>query len=137
MKDGSTDRSETLVRTRVRYAETDKMGVAYNSHYLVWFELGRAAYMRDRGMPYSEVEKRGYLLPISEFSCRISSPAGYDDELLIVARLKDLRSRSISFDYRIERDGTKLAEGQTVHICVGSDRRPSSIPSWLTEKLQD
>ena len=127
---------ETAVKTRVRYAETDMMGVAYNSHYLVWFELGRAAYMREHGMPYSEVERNGYFLPISEFSCRISYPAGYDQELLIRARLKEVRSRSITFGYRIERDGLKLAEGETTHICVGRDRRPASIPAWLLKCLK-
>jgi acyl-CoA thioester hydrolase len=127
---------ETSVTTRVRYAETDKMGVAYNSHYLIWFELGRAAFMRDRGVPYSEVEKDGYFLPISRFSCRIASPARYDELLVIHAALKELKSRSITFGYRIERDGTRLADGETTHICVGGDGRPVSMPSWLVEKLK-
>lgn len=130
------DRHEAVVRTRVRYAETDMMGVAYNSHYLIWFELGRAAYMRERGTPYSEVEKKGYFLPISKFSCRIASPASYDQELIVRAYLKEVRSRSITFGYRVERDGIKLAEGETTHICLGADRRPASIPSWLLEKLR-
>lgn len=120
----------------MRYAETDMMGVAYNSNYLIWFELGRAAYMRERGIPYSEVEKKGYFLPISEFSCRISSPASYDQELVISAHIKEVRSRSITFGYRIERDHMKLAEGETKHICVGGDRRPASIPGWLLEGLK-
>lgn len=127
---------EVAVNTRVRYAETDLMGVAYNSHYLVWFELGRAAYMREGGIPYSEVEKKGYFLPISEFSCRISSPARYDEKLLIVTRLGGVRSRSVTFDYRVEREGDKLAEGKTTHICLGADRRPGRIPAWLLEKLR-
>ena len=126
---------ETRVSTRVRYAETDMMGVAYNSHYLVWFELGRAAYMRERGMPYSEVEARGFFLPLSKFSCRISSPARYDEELIVVARLKDIKSRAITFGYRVERDGVKLAEGETTHICLGPGRRAASIPAWLLEKI--
>jgi acyl-CoA thioester hydrolase len=129
-------RTDTTVMTRVRYAETDMMGVAYNSNYLIWFELGRAAYMRERGIPYSEVEKRGYFLPISEFNCRIAAPASYDQELVIGARIKEVRSRSITFGYRIERDGAKLAEGETKHICVGGDRKPTSLPSWLVEKLK-
>jgi acyl-CoA thioester hydrolase len=127
---------ETRVNTRVRYAETDMMGVAYNSHYLVWFELGRAAYMRERGMPYSEVEARGFFLPVSRFSCRISSPARYDEEVTVVARLKDVKSRAITFGYRIERGGVKLAEGETTHICVDEDRRPASLPSWLLDRLK-
>lgn len=127
---------ETRISTRVRYAETDMMGVAYNSHYLIWFELGRAAYMRERGMPYSEVESRGFFLPISKFSCRISSPARYDEELTVVARLNSVRSRAITFGYCIERDGVKLAEGETTHICLGADRRPTSIPAWLLDKLK-
>jgi acyl-CoA thioester hydrolase len=128
--------ADTRITTRVRYAETDKMGVAYNSHYLVWFELGRAALMRERGVPYTEVEKDGYFLPISRFNCRIASPARYDEEIVIRARLSDLRSRSVTFGYRIERDGTRLAEGETSHICVGEDGRPVSMPSWLVERLK-
>ena len=128
--------AEAVVKTRVRYAETDMMGVAYNSNYLVWFELGRAAYMRERGAPYSEVETKGYFLPISEFSCRIASPARYYEELSIRAHVRDIRSRSVTFGYRIERDGVKLAEGETTHICLGSDRRPASIPSWLLDSLR-
>jgi acyl-CoA thioester hydrolase len=127
---------ETSVRTRVRYAETDKMGVAYNSHYLIWFELGRAAFMRERGVPYTDVEKKGYFLPISRFSCRIASPARYDEELLIHAHPSELKSRSITFKYRIERDGTRLAEGETTHICVGEDGRTVSMPLWLVDKLK-
>jgi acyl-CoA thioester hydrolase len=124
------------VNTRVRYAETDMMGVAYNSHYLVWFELGRAAYMRERGVPYSEVEAKGFFLPISEFSCRIASPARYDEELTVVARLKEVRSRAITFGYRVERSGVKLAEGETTHICLDAQKRAASIPPWLLEKLK-
>ena len=127
---------DTRVNTRVRYAETDMMGVAYNSHYLVWFELGRAAYMRERGMPYSKVEAKGFFLPISKFSCRIASPARYDEEVTVVARLNDVKSRAITLGYRIERDGVKLAEGETTHICVDAQRRPASIPPWLLEKLR-
>jgi acyl-CoA thioester hydrolase len=131
-----TGKAETTVKTRVRYAETDMMGVAYNSNYLIWFELGRAAYMRERGIPYSEVEKRGYFLPISEFSCRISSAASYDQELAIRAHVREVRSRSITFGYKIERDGVKLAEGETKHICVGAEMRPTSLPRWLVESLK-
>jgi len=127
---------EALVKARVRYAETDMMGVAYNSNYLVWFELGRAQYMRDRGVPYSEVEKKGYFLPISEFSCRIASPARYDEELSIRAHIKELRSRSVTFAYRIERNGVKLAEGETTHICLGANGRAASLPKWLADKLR-
>jgi acyl-CoA thioester hydrolase len=118
------------VRFRVRYAETDKMGVVYNSNYLIWFELGRVELMRDLGYSYRDLEEDGYLLPVAEANCRFKDPAAYDDEILIRTRIVRLRRSLIQFDYAIYRaeDLTLLATGATTHFVTGCDkqRRPLS-----------
>ena len=118
------------VRFRVRYAETDKMGVVYNSNYLIWFELGRVELMRDLGSSYRDMEEDGYMLPVAEASCRFKDAAAYDDEILIRTRIVRLRRSLIQFDYEIYRaeDLKLLATGTTTHFVTGFDkqRRPLS-----------
>jgi len=116
------------VRFRVRYAETDKMGVVYNSNYLIWFELGRVELMRDLGYSYREFEEDGYMLPVAEANCRFKDSAAYDDEILIRTRITRLRRSLIQFDYEVYRaeDLVLLATGGTTHFVTGFDkqRRP-------------
>jgi acyl-CoA thioester hydrolase len=118
------------VRFRVRYAETDKMGVVYNSNYLIWFEIGRVELMRDLGYSYRDVEADGFLFPVAEASCRFKDSAVYDDEILIRTRIVRLRRSLIQFDYAVYRadDLKLLATGATTHFVTGSDkqRRPLS-----------
>lgn len=115
---------------RVRYAETDKMGVVYNSNYLIWFEIGRVELMRDLGYSYRDLEEDGYMLPVAEASCRFKDAAGYDDEILIRTRIARLRRSLIQFEYEIYRaeDLKLLATGATTHFVTGRDkqRRPLS-----------
>ncbi len=117
-------------RFRVRYAETDKMGVVYNSNYLIWFEIGRVELMRDLGYSYRDLEEDGYILPVAEASCRFKDSAAYDDEILIRTRIVRLRRSLIQFDYDIYRaeDLKLLATGTTTHFVTGQDkqRRPLS-----------
>jgi acyl-CoA thioester hydrolase len=113
---------------RVRYAETDQMGFVYYANYPVWFEVGRASFMRDRGVPYGEWEAAGYILPISSVNYRLFSPAHYDDLVKVVTWVEQVRSRSVQFRYKILREGMLLAEGETVHICINPDRKPTSLP---------
>ncbi len=119
-------------RFRVRYAETDKMGVVYNSNYLIWFEIGRVELMRDLGYSYHELEADGYMLPVAQASCRFKDSAGYDDEILIRTRIVRLRRSLIQFDYEVYRaeDLKLLATGTTTHFVTGFDkqRRPLSDP---------
>ena len=127
------------VRTafRVRYAETDQMGMAYYAHYLVWFEVMRGDFMRAIGIPYTRLEDDGYILPIVEARVRYHAPARYDDPVEIVAWIERLRSRSITFAYRVERSRDLLATGWTTHIPARRDGRPRSFSRELMGILGD
>jgi acyl-CoA thioester hydrolase len=110
-------------QVRVRYAETDQMGIVYYANYLVWFEIGRVELLRSMGLAYSQLETdHQCILPVVEATCRYRSPARYDDEILIETRPSMLRGSVIKFAYRPLRKGpegaepTLLAEGETVHV---------------------
>jgi acyl-CoA thioester hydrolase len=126
------------VRTafRVRYAETDQMGMAYYANYLVWFEVMRGDFMRAVGTPYRALEEQGYLLPIVEAHVRYLAPARYDDPVEIVAWIEDLRSRRITFGYRVERAGDLLATGWTTHVPVGRDGKARGFSRELLDTLE-
>jgi acyl-CoA thioester hydrolase len=120
----------------VRYADADAMGVAYNSVYLVWFEVGRTEWMRARGIPYREVESRGLALPVTEASLRIRRGARYDDLIAIETTLQEVRSRRVVFAYRILFESRSLAEGTTFHVAVDSaSGKTVRLPPWLAEIL--
>ena len=120
---------------RVRYAETDQMGMAYYANYLVWFEVMRGDFMRAIGLPYRDLEARGYLLPIGEAHVRYLAPARYDDVIEVSAVITDVRSRLVAFAYRVERDGALLATGWTRHIPLGRDGRPRPLERELRDVL--
>src|SRR6476620_1167860 len=104
---------------RVRYAETDKMGIVHHSNYLIWFEAARSDLCRARGFSYKEMEERdGALLVVAEGYVRYKSPAFYEDVLTVRVRVGEIRSRSLRFIYEIVRasDGTLIAEGETLHL---------------------
>jgi|GEM_PF-51521 len=126
------------VRTafRVRYAETDAMGVAYYANYLVWFEVMRGDFMRAVGIPYTSLEAAGTFLPIAEAHVRYRASAHYDEVIEIRATIARLRSRSITFTYRVERSGQLLATGWTTHIPVNRDGTPRSFSPELLEALR-
>jgi acyl-CoA thioester hydrolase len=118
-------------RLRVRYAETDQMGVVYHANYLVWFEIGRVELLRQLGFTYKEMEDGDRCqLAVVDAHCRYKFPAKYDDEILIRTHLKNVRNSLIEFAYEVVRceDGTVLAEGATTHIVVGDDFRKKSLP---------
>jgi acyl-CoA thioester hydrolase len=122
---------------RVRYANTDALGVAYNAAYLAWFEIGRTEWLRARGMPYIEVEARGVTLPVTEATVRFRSAARYDDLLEIETGLEEVRSRGITFSYRILRGDCCVAEGRTVHVPVEAvSGRVIRFPEWLEGVLR-
>jgi acyl-CoA thioester hydrolase len=121
---------------RVRYAETDQMGWVYHSHYLTWFERGRTEFIRDCGLPYREIEKKGYLLPLVRATLQIRQPARYDDLLTVRTRVASLASRQIVFGYEILRDGEVLSSGTSTHLCAEtSTGRAMTIPPWIRELL--
>ncbi len=116
---------------RVRYAETDQMGIAHHSNYIVWFEVARSDYCRKVGVPYTEMEANDVQLIVAEVSLRYKRPAFYDDLLLIRVSTKDLRSRSLRFAYEVVRksDLELLAVGETLHVVTDKARRVRSLPT--------
>lgn len=118
-------------RLRVRYAETDQMGVVYHSNYLVWMEVARTDLIREHGMSYASIEKSGYGLAVAELGISYRAAAKYDDEVDVVAVLSEVRSRSLRFDYEIMRvsDGTLLATAFTALVSVDPQTgRPVALP---------
>jgi acyl-CoA thioester hydrolase len=127
-------------RVRVRYAETDQMGVVYHANYLVWFEVGRVEFIRSLGMDYRSMEREdGVGIAVVDVSARYKSPARYDDELIIETRLLAARGAVIKFGYRIVRaaDGTLLCEGETLHVVVDKDMKKSSLPEKYAKRFAE
>jgi acyl-CoA thioester hydrolase len=118
-------------RLRVRYAETDQMGVVYHANYLVWMEVGRVEYWRSAGLRYRDMERLdGVRLVVAEANCRFLAPAFYDDEVLVRTRVADANPRMIRFEYELSaaEDGRLLATGYTKHVFCGPDHRPRRLP---------
>ena len=120
---------------RVRYAETDQMGVAYYANYFVWCEVGRVELLRQLGFEYKQMELgHGCFLPVVEASCRYRSPARYDDVVMVETRVAGLRTSVIRFAYRLlaersdTRDPVLLAEAETVHVVVDREMRKCPLP---------
>lgn len=121
--------SETLLR--VRYAETDKMGVVYYANYLVWMEIARTDFCLHAGFRYSDMENaHGVMIAVAEARCRYRRPARYDDEVRIRTTLERLKRRTMTFSYEVFHGdtGELLAEGSTTHVAVNVDGRPTSLP---------
>jgi acyl-CoA thioester hydrolase len=119
----------------VRYAETDRMGVAHHSSYLLWFELARTGLLREAGFAYRDLESNHVRLPVIEYGCRFHKSADYDDTLIIRTRVRELRSRTMTFDYTVHRGEELLAEGFTHHICVDGEHRPRRFPGDVYQAI--
>lgn len=125
-------------QVRVRYPETDRMGVAYHGHYFAWFEIGRTEMMRSVGTTYLELEDReGILFPVVAAGARYRASARYDDQLNVRTCLVSVGGARLRFEYTLERerDGKLLATGFTEHATVGRDGRPRRLPLALRERL--
>ena len=122
-------------RFRVRYAETDKMGVVYYANYLVWFEVARTTWLRDTGWSYREMEADGYMLPVVEAHCEYRQSARYDDELDIRATGVKLSPVRVRFNYDVVRveDRAVLASGYTVHASLDPTGRPRRLPERVQQ----
>jgi acyl-CoA thioester hydrolase len=119
-------------RLRVRYAETDQMGVAYYANYLVWMELGRVEYCRAAGLRYRDMERDdGVLLAVAEAGCRYLAPARYDDEIIVKTWVERAHSKMIQFAYEMRHaeDGRLLATGFTKHVFCDAQMRPCRLPA--------
>ena len=129
-------------RLRVRYAETDQMGVAHHAGFLIWMEEGRTRMMAERGCSYAELERTGVGLPVRKAEVRYRKSALYEEELVIATRVEGTRAASITFAYEIRRaaNGELLATGTTELACVRLDdpaRRPVPLPEELRARLAE
>ncbi len=125
-------------RIRVRYAETDQMGVVYYANYLIWMEVGRVEYCKACGFNYKAMEQEdGAMLAVAEAHCRYSFPARFDDEVIVTTRVAAANSRMVTFGYemRLAQDNRKLAVGETKHIFVGRDLKPCRMPAKYHAKF--
>jgi acyl-CoA thioester hydrolase len=132
---------ESQSQIRVRYAETDQMGVAYHANYLVWCEVGRTEFIRQLGVSYAEMEAVGVRLAVADAHLRYRAAARYDDEITITTRLTEARSRMVSFAYRLTRnrpDGSHevVAEATTDLVSIDGTNKPVAIPADLRRRLE-
>jgi acyl-CoA thioester hydrolase len=132
---------EGSVRLRVRYAETDQMGVVYHANYLVWCEIGRTELMRQLGFPYADVEAAGVRLAVADASLRYSQSARYDDPILVRTRVQAAQSRTITFAYEMYREGDDggaelLASATTRLIALDQAGRPRRLPADLLDRVR-
>lgn len=127
----------TTSTVRVRYAETDKMGVVYYANYLVWFEVGRTDWLRETGWSYREMEVDGLALPVIQAHCDYRQSAKYDDEIDVRTRASKASAVRIQFDYEVVRraDGVVLAAGYTVHATIDRQGRPVRLPERVKDLL--
>ena len=118
-------------RVRVRYAETDQMGVVYHANHLVWFEIGRVEMLRQLGFSYRDMEREdGCFIAVADVRCRYKTPARYDDEIIVRTHLKNVRESVVHFGYELVRasDGALLADGETTHVVTNAEMQKSALP---------
>jgi acyl-CoA thioester hydrolase len=130
--------AESRTTTRVRYPETDRMGVAHHTHYLAWFEIGRTELMRERDCPYGDLEENeGVYFPVVRLEAVYRNSARYDEVVAVSTRLISVRGVSVRFEYTItrEEDGTILATGMTEHAAVTRDGKPRRLPAAIKQRL--
>ena len=116
---------------RVRYQETDNMGVVYYANYLVWFEVARTEYLRALGITYRELEKDGFYLMVAEVNCKYRSPARYDDIVRIQTWISEMKNSSLTFEYKISADERLLAAGSSVHVFTNKAGKPVRMPEII------
>jgi acyl-CoA thioester hydrolase len=127
-------------RLRVRYAETDQMGVVYHSNYFIWFEIGRVELMRQMGFSYRNMEQAdGLFIAVVDASCRYKAPARYDDEVIVRTHLKNVRGSVVHFGYELVRadDGELLAEGDTTHIVTDAQMKVAVLPEKYLKAFRE
>ena len=127
-------------RIRVRYAETDQMGIVYHANHFIWFEVGRVEFLRQLGFSYKEMEKAdNCFIAVVDARCRYKAPAQYDDEIMVRTRLKNIRESVIHFGYELVRvsDGALLAEGETTHIVADAQMRKTILPEKYMKAFRE
>ena len=126
-------------RLRVRYAETDQMGVVYHSNHFIWFEVGRVELLRQLGFSYRDMERDDNChIAVVDARCRYRAPAIYDDEVIVRTHIKNIRESVVHFGYELRRaaDGTLLAEGETTHIVIDADKKITTFPEKYLAALR-
>lgn len=120
---------ESSAIVRVRYKDTDQMGVVYNGNYFTWFEVGRVELLRDIGISYKDLERRGVFTAVAEAYCKYIKPARFDDEIIIKTRIRKLTETRIEFEYSLYRkeDELLLAKGYTLHVFVDKNIKPVNL----------
>ncbi len=137
---GTNDERRTMnehtIQHRVTYKETDQMGVVYYSNYLVWFEMDRTEYFREKGLVYKDLEKKDKIyLPVAEAHCRYKTPLRYDDLVEISVELTEAGKTRITFEYEVKKDGTVMTTGYTKHAFVNGKGKPVEVPEKVREFL--
>lgn len=128
----------TTTEVRVRYAETDQMGVAYHANYLIWCEIGRTDFIRKAGMSYADMERDGLGLAVSDASVRYHASAKYDDLVIVKTSLTDVKSRAVTFQYTMTRGdtGAKLATAWTTLMAIDATGKLRTMPPQIRELLE-
>ena len=121
---------------RVRYSETDRMGIVYHAHYIVWFEIGRTEFCRAGGVPYRNLEDGGLFILVTGVDCTYRQPARYDDPIRVLTALPVLSRRGMDFLYEVHGEAGRLANGISRHVFAGADGRPTRAPQDVIEKLE-
>ncbi|HVF39148.1 MAG TPA: thioesterase family protein [Gemmatimonadaceae bacterium] len=126
------------IEVRVRYAETDQMGVVYHANYLVWCEIGRTGFIREIGTPYAELERQGFSLAVVDASLRYHRGARYDEMIRVKTTLAEVRSRTVTFDYTIERaeTGEKLVTARTTLASINGEGKLVALPDQLRASME-
>ncbi|WP_235731799.1 acyl-CoA thioesterase [Fundidesulfovibrio putealis] len=128
--------ADTRFELYVSYGETDAMGVVYYGNYAHWFERSRGQYLRERGLSYAEVERRGVMLPVREMAVRYISPARYDEHVVVRAGISQWGRASVTFAYQVfgpPEHSRLVCLGTTQHACVDANGKPVAVPGWLKE----
>jgi acyl-CoA thioester hydrolase len=126
------------IEERVRYSETDQMGVAHNKNYFEWFEIARTEYCRQKNIPYKDIEAQGYYLVVAESFCRYKKPLRYDEKFLIRVRAEEIKSKKVIFSYELltEKEKSLIASGYTVHVVTNAKAQVCSLPEDIRNKFQ-
>ena len=133
---GAIMNKEFSVEVRVRYADTDQMGVVYYANYFVWLEVARTEFLRSLGIDYRNIEKEKQLaLPVVEAYCRYKAPARYDEVIVIKTKISQVKNSTLRFDYKLinKENNELLAEAYTTHVFIDKERRPVRIPQQIRE----
>ena len=129
--------NEHTINFRVRYEETDQMGVVYYSKYLVWFEMARTEFFRARGVEYRKIEDEEKIyVPVVEAYCRYRAPLRYDDEVTVTTKLTDIGATRITFEYEVKKDGEIKTTGRTKHAFVNSEGSPIPVPDRVRKAFK-